>query len=152
MTKKILIIYHSQKGHTEQLAQACQQGVSMESEVEVRLQKVFDSTLEDIIWADGVIIATPEYFGDMSGALKDFFDRTYYPARHKEINLPCALIISCENDGTNAERKVQNITGSYTLKKALDTLIAKDQDFEKNLGLASELGQTFAAGLSMGIF
>ena len=152
MTKKILIIYHSQKGHTEQLAKACQQGANLESEVEVRLQKAFDTKLEDMIWADGVIIATPEYFGDMSGAIKDFFDRTYYPARHQEINLPYALIVSCENDGTNAERKIQNIAGSYTLKKSLDTLNAKALDFQNNLILAAELGQTFAAGLSMGIF
>jgi multimeric flavodoxin WrbA len=152
MTKKILIIYHSQKGHTAQLAQACQQGVNMESEVEVRLQKAFDSNLEDVIWADGIILATPEYFGYMSGALKDFFDRTYYPAKHLEIIRPYALMISCESDGSNTERTVQNLATSYTLKKSLDTLISNDKDFDKALIAASELGQSFAAGLSMGIF
>lgn len=152
MPTKILIIYHSQKGHTEQLAQACQRGANMESEVEVRLQKAFDSTLEDIIWADGVILATPEYFGYMCGALKDFFDRTYYPAKDLEINKPSALIISCESDGTNAERIVLGIASNYTLRKTLDTLISKDKDHEMDLLKASELGQTFAAGLIMGIF
>lgn len=152
MTKKILIIYHSQKGHTERLAQACFQGVNKEKDIEVRLQKALESTLDDIIWADGVILATPEYFGNMSGALKDFFDRTYYPAKHQEINKPSALIVSCDNDGSNAERYVLGITSSYTLKKSLDTLIARDKDQESDLLKADELGQTFAAGLSLGIF
>ncbi|HUH73565.1 MAG TPA: NAD(P)H-dependent oxidoreductase [Chitinophagales bacterium] len=152
MTKKILIIYHSQKGHTQRLAQASYQGVNKESDIEVRQKKALDANLEDVIWADGVILATPEYFGNMCGALKDFFDRTYYHARNIEINKPYALIISCENDGTNAERNVQSIASSYTLKKALDTLIAKDNDHENDLVKADELGQTFAAGLSLGIF
>jgi hypothetical protein len=61
-------------------------------------------------------------------------------------------MISCESDGSNTERNVQNLATSYTLKKALDTLISNDKDFDKALVFASELGQTFAAGLSMGIF
>lgn len=152
MSKNILIIYHSQMGHTEQLAKACQQGVNLENDIYVKFQKAFDTTLEDVIWADGLILATPEYFGNMSGAMKDFFDKTYYPARDLDLVRPVAIIISCENNGTGAERNILSIAGSYVLKPSLDTLIVKDEDFDSSLVLASNLGQAFAAGLSMGIF
>lgn len=148
----ILIIYHSQKGHTEQLAEACQKGALEESNIEVRIKKALDTTLDDILWANGVIVATPEYFGNMSGALKDFFDRTYYPAKGRGVNLPYALIVCCENDGSGAERNVQSIATSYTLRKSLETLNVKERDFQSGLEQAKDLGQMFAAGINMGIF
>ncbi|MCO5233666.1 MAG: NAD(P)H-dependent oxidoreductase [Chitinophagales bacterium] len=148
----ILIIYHSQKGHTEKLVDACYQGILLESNVQVRMKKALDATLEDILWANGVVIATPEYFGNMSGAVKDFFDKTYYPARGQNVNIPYVLIISCDNDGSGAERNVQSIASSYTLRKSLETLNVKTNAFEEGLEQAKVLGQTFAAGLDMGIF
>lgn len=152
MSKNLLIIYHSQKGHTEQLARACMQGAEQENDISIRFQRAFETYLEDILWADGLIIATPEYFGNMSGAVKDFFDRTYYPAREQDVNLPYALIICCDNDGTGAERNIQTIATSYVLRKSLDTVIIKEKDIPEEIEKATELGQTFAAGICLGIF
>ncbi|HMU98260.1 MAG TPA: flavodoxin family protein [Chitinophagales bacterium] len=149
--KHLLFIYHSQSGHTAQLIEKCKQGASKE-EVEIRHLKAFDTTLEDVLWADGIVIGTPEYFGTMSGALKDFFDRTYDDAKKAEINKPYALIISAGNDGTGAERQVQSLTTSYTMKRVLDTIIVNETEFDSKLIDVEELGQTFAAGLALGIF
>lgn len=149
--KHLLFIYHSLKGHTELLIQKCIEGASKEN-VEIKVQKALDATLDDILWADGIVLGTPEYFGSMSGGLKDFFDRTYSPARALAINKPYALLISCETDGTGAERQVQSITPSYTLKKALDTIIVKESEQAEKLPAIEELGQTFAAGIDLGIF
>ena len=52
-----------------------------------------EELIQHIENCDGLIIVTPEYFGTMSGAVKAFFDRTYYPAREQNIKLPFALII-----------------------------------------------------------
>jgi multimeric flavodoxin WrbA len=150
--KHLLILFHSQGGNTEKLAEACLLGAQKEEEVEIRYKKALDTSLDDVIWADGIIIGTPEYFGNMSGALKDFFDRTYYPARDLAINLPYALFICCENDGSGAERNVDTIASGYILKKALNTLIIKEKDLENRLSELDEMGNTFAAGLAMGIF
>ena len=79
--KKILIIYHSQSARTKLLADSVLKGVSNELNVKTRMKVAFDANLDDLLWADSVIFGTPENFGYMSGALKDFFDRTYYPAQ-----------------------------------------------------------------------
>jgi multimeric flavodoxin WrbA len=152
MKKKLLIIYHTQSENTERLAEACFTGALKEHEVEVRIKKAFGTTFQDMMMADALILATPEYFGTMSGAMKDFFDRTYYPAREQHVNKPYALIISCENDGTGAERQIETIATGYVLRKALDTLIIKEHELEQHMAEAEELGQTFASGLAMGIF
>jgi len=152
MKKKLLIIYHTQSGNTEKLAEACFTGALKDFEVEVRIKKALGTTLQDVLMADALIIATPEYFGTMSGAMKDFFDRTYYPAREQNLNKPYALIISCENDGTGAERQIETIATGYVLRKTLDTLIVKESELEQRVSEAEELGQTFASGLALGIF
>lgn len=88
----------------------------------------------------------------MSGAVKDFFDRTYYPAREQNINLPFALIICCENEGEGTQRDIEKIAKGCRLRKSLEPLIMKDKEIETRINEAKEFGATFAAGIAMGIF
>ena len=95
---KLLIVYHSQSDRTERLAQAVFKGALKETGVESRLIRAFDATLQDLLWCKGLIFGTPENFGYMSGALKDFFDRTFYPAEPYQLNLPYGVFICAGND------------------------------------------------------
>lgn len=152
MNKNILLIYHSQGGNTEQLMNAVAEGVTNESRSELRIKRALEASIDDVLWADGIILGTPEYFGTMCGALKDFFDRTYDSARSKDIAIPFALFISCDSDGSGAERNILSIANGYVLKKSLDTLIVKSQDTNLAQAQMQEFGQTFAMGIVMGIF
>ena len=152
LPKKLLIIYHSQGGNTEKLAEACFEGIIQQNEVAVFFKRAFSTTLQDVLNCDSLLIVTPEYFGTMSGAMKDFFDRTYYPAREKNVNLPYALMVCCENEGRGTQRDVEKIASGYVLRKALDPMIIRDNEIETRRLEAVEFGQTFAAGLAMGIF
>jgi len=80
---RILIVYHSQTGNTEKMAEAVAQGARTVEGVEVFLKKAVDATLEDLLAADGLALGTPENFGYMSGMLKDFFERTYQGGHEK---------------------------------------------------------------------
>ena len=100
-------------------------GCQQEADVETRLLRAFDAGLEDLRWADGLLFGTPENFGTMSGALKDFFDRTYYPAEPYQLNLPYGLFISAGNDGSGAVRDIDRIAKGYPLRKISEPLIAK---------------------------
>jgi len=157
--KHMLIIYHSQTGNTRQLADAAQRGALNEQEIEVRLKTASNSDLEDLLWCDGLIVASPENFGYMAGAIKDFFDRTYYPAQEYaqatqsyELNLPYLLLVSAGNDGTGAGREMDRILCGYPMKKVAEPLIARHEVTSNDLQLASDLGESLASGLVLGIF
>lgn len=150
--KHLLIIYHSGSGKTERMAQAVYAGASREAEVETRLQHAFDSGLDDLLWADGLIFGTPENFGYMSGALKDFFDRTFYPAEPHQLNLPYALFVGAGNDGSGAVREVERIALGYPLRKVAEPVVVVGTLGEQHLRECEELGGAMAAGLALGIF
>ena len=150
--KNLLIIYHSQSGGTENMAQAVHKGCRQEDDVETRFLRAFDANLDDLLWADGIIFGTPENFGYMSGALKDFFDRTFYPAEPHQINLPYGIFVSSGNDGTGAVREIDRIVKGYPLRKICEPLLIVGGFKQGDQELCLEFGHGIAAGLSLGIF
>lgn len=152
--KQLLIVYHSQTGHTEAMAKAIYAGTQHPDIIDVNthIRTAFDTELEDLLQADGVIFGTPENFGYMSGALKDFFDRTYYPAQGKVESLPFTVFISAENDGSGAAREIERIAKGYAFKLVQTPIIAVGDLTPAILSQCEELGMSMAVGLEMGIF
>jgi len=150
--KHLSIIYHSQSGNTQQLAEAVAAGAREEEGLIVSIKTAFNAGLDDLLEADALLFGSPENFGTMSGALKDFFDRTYYPAEPYQINLPYAVFISAGNDGTGAVREIERIARGYPLRRVAEALIAKGEVGQAHLQQCRELGLSMAAGLVMGIF
>ena len=152
--KHLLIVHHSQTGNTERLAQAAREAAQdlPDLNLEIRYLLAAAAGSQDLRWADGLLLATPENFGYMSGALKDFFDRTFYEVEGQLSPLPYALMISASNDGTGAERAIARIVGGYPLVAVQPTLIARGPITQAHLEQAAELGATLAAGLDAGIY
>lgn len=150
--KHLLIVFHSQSGNTARLAAAVAEGARQESETETRLLRAFDAGLDDLLWCDGLLIGTPENFGYMSGAVKDFFDRTYNDAEPLGLQRPYGLFVSAGNDGSGAVREIDRILRGYPMKKVVEPLIAKGEITAAHLDAATELGLTLAAGLAFGIY
>ncbi len=110
MSKKVLlIVYHSKSGSTERMAQAVIKGALDEDleGVTVVAKSAFDADANDLLKANALILGTPENFGYVSGALKDFFDRTFYEVEGKIAPLPYTVFIKAGNDGTGALNAVQ---------------------------------------------
>ena len=151
---KILIVYHSQTGRTRRMAESVARGAAAIDGVEVSLKRASEATLEDLIYCDGLAIGSPEYFGYMSGMVKDFFDRTYESARGKKgvFKKPYVVFISAGNDGSGALTGIERICVGYQLKKVYDPVIARGEIDENTLGQCEELGQTIAAGCEAGIY
>ena len=149
---RLLIVYHTQSGNTGRLAAAALRGAQNEPGVETRMQRAFDTTIDDLLACNGLLLGTPENFGTMSGALKDFFDRTYYPAEGKTLALPYAMLISAGNDGSGAVRQIERIATGYGWKRVAEALIVRSNIQTEDLIRAEELGAALATGLALGIF
>ncbi|MBY0278318.1 NAD(P)H-dependent oxidoreductase [Candidatus Binatia bacterium] len=150
--RRLLIVFHSQGGSAERMAAAVVRGARRADGVQVRSVPARDATLDDLLWAEAVIFGTPENFGYMSGALKDFFDRTFYPAQGRVSQMPYALFVKAGNDGSGAVTSVERIVRGYPLKKVADPLIVRGEVGDDDLARCEELGETVAAGLALGIF
>lgn len=150
--KRLLIVYHSQTGGTQKMAEAVLRGARSIGETETVLKRAFDTTLDDLLGCQGLVIGTPENFGYMSGAVKDFFDRTYYPAEHKVDALPYAMFVCAGNDGAGAVFNVERIATGLKLKKVHEAIVAKKEVTEDTLTRCEELGATMAAGIAFGVF
>ncbi len=149
---KILIVYHSQTGHTQKMAEAVAEGAKSIEGVEVILKKAGDATLDDLLTADGLAIGTPENFGYMSGMIKDFFDRTYNAAQDKVFRKPYVAFISAGNDGSGAQRAIERIALGYKFKNVFTPVIAKGKITAEIMDQCRELGGTLAGGCAMGIY
>jgi len=152
--KRLLVVYHTQTGHTETMARAVARGARHPevAGVGVELRRAADAGLADLLRADAVAFGTPENFGQLSGGMKDFFDRTFYPAQGLVEGLPCAVFISAGNDGRGALEALRRIVRGYPLREVREPIIARGGLDAGHLERCEELGLALAAGLEAGIY
>lgn len=149
--KRLLIIWSTQTGRTGQLVAAAGQGASeFADEVDVRVLRALDAGLDDLLAADGLIVATPENFGYLSGAVKDFLDRTYYPAEGRVDGLPYLMLVSAGNDGSGAVRALERIATGFRWKRVAEPLIVRGEPDPAAQTAARERGALLAAGIAFG--
>jgi multimeric flavodoxin WrbA len=152
--KRLLIVYHSQSGSTERMAQAVVAGArhpDIEA-VDVIVRDALDATADDLLAADGLILGTPENFGYMSGALKYFLDRVYYSCEGKISGRPYALFIRAGNDGRGAISSIRRILHGLAVREVHEPVLISGTFDAQRLVECEELGTTLAAGIEAGIF
>ena len=151
--KRLLIVAHVPSPNTTRLMKAVVAGANSPdiSGVNAIAKNPFDATSEDVMAANGIILGTTENLGYMSGALKDFFDRIYYPCLEKKQGTPYALYIRAGHDGTGTRRGVEAIVTGLRWKGVQEPLILKGDWQDSFVGSCEELGMAMAAGLEAGI-
>ena len=159
---RLLIVYHSRTGGTEQMAKAAYEAA--QPEAETLLLRAETASPEDLLSADGYIFAGPENLAALSGAMKEFFDRAYYPVLGKLEGRPYAHLICAGSDGENAARQLARIATGWRLKAVQQPLIVNTQAqteaeilAPKTLSASAldncrEIGAALAAGISFGVF
>ena len=152
--KHLLIVYHSQSGTTSRMADAVIKGAKHPDieGVEVRVRDALEALPADVLWADALILGSPENFGYMSGAMKYFLDRVYYPCEDKVGGMPYSLFIRAGNDGTGAINSITRILTGLAVKQVQDPVLIAGEFDESRLTECEELGMTMAAGLESGVF
>jgi multimeric flavodoxin WrbA len=162
--KTLLIVFHSVTGGTRQMAEAAAAGASGEPEVKTRLLAAATAEPADVLGADGYLFATPENLAAMAGQMKDFFDRTYYPALDQINGRPYAVLVCAGSDGQNALRQIERIAAGWRLRAVAEPIIvcthaqtpeaiaAPKTILADLLQRCEDLGAALAAGLLLGIF
>ena len=163
-TPQLLIVYHTLTQGTRQMAEAVRDGAQAEGGVRVALLRAQDAGPDEVLAASTYVFATPENLAAISGVMKDFFDRCYYPVLDRINGRAYASLICAGSDGDNAARQIARIATGWRLKAAADPLIvcthaqtpeailATKQIGEADLQRCRELGAALAAGLAMGVF
>lgn len=152
--KQLLIVAHAPSPNTLRLREAVLKGARHPdiTDVEARVAAPLEAGPEDVLAADAIILGTTENLGYMSGALKDFFDRSYYPCLEKTQGRPYALYIRAGLDGTGTRRGVETIVTGLRWRAVQEPLLCRGDWDEKFVGQCEELGMAMAAGLDAGIF
>lgn len=162
--KELLIVWHSMTGGSETLAKAAATGAEQESELQVRRLFAEQATPHDMLGADGYLFVFPENLAAISGVMKAFFDRCYYPCLGQIEGRPYAAIICAGSDGSNAARQVERIATGWRLRKIAEpsiicthaqteaAILAPKIIDEEALAQARQTGAHLAAGLELGIF
>jgi len=152
--KKLLIVGHVPSPNTQALRDAVERGATSDDidYVVVTALSPFDATADHVLACDGIILGTTENLGYMSGAFKDFFDRTYYSVIEEKQGLPYALYIRAGLDGTGTRRGVESIVTGLRWKSVTEVLLCKGEWDDGFVDQAEELGQLVAAGLDVGVF
>ena len=151
--KQLLIVAHTPSPNTQTLCEQIRLGAERADTdaVEVSTLSAFNTSHTDVLNADAVILFTPENLGYMSGALKDFFDRVYYPCLELTQGLPYATCIRAGHDGTGTKRAIDTITTGLRWKTAQPTLLCKGEFHDQFLTQCHDLGAYMAIALDNGI-
>ena len=157
--KTLLIVYHTGGVKTATLAEAVERGAraalaEAEAEAEVRVVRMrcAEAGPDDVLAADGLVLATPENFGYMSGMMKDFLERIFYACEGKIEGRPWALVVGAGQDGQGAITSVERIVTGLRLKKVAEPVIGLKDLTPEVLARCEETGATLAAGLAGGVF
>ena len=151
---RLLIVAHTPSPHTRAMLDAVARGARdpQLGEHEVRVAVPLEAGPDDVLWAEGVILGTTENFGYMSGAMKDFFDRIYYPCLERTAGLPWALFVRAGNDGRGALSSIERIVSGLAWRRVQAPLLCRGAWDESWLAACEELGMTVMAGLDAGVY
>ncbi|ABD26709.1 conserved hypothetical protein [Novosphingobium aromaticivorans DSM 12444] len=162
MAGGLLIVWHSRTGAAGAMARAAFEGGVREGPC--RIVSAAEATDANMLSASGYLFCCPENLGSMTGAMKEFFDRLYYPLLGRIEGRAFATLIAAGSDGTGAERQIERIATGWRLRRVADPLIVcthaqtpeailapKTLD-AGTLQTCCDLGQAISGGLALGVF
>ena len=141
---KVLVVYYSISGNTRQMAEAVAEGARSVSGTEAEVKEGLQATIDDLLECDGVALGSPDYFSDMAGGMKDFFDRTYYPAQGKVTGKPCVIFGSAGGPPSVVIESLRKMAERFKLEEAAEPVGVSGTPTATVLEECRELGRKLA--------
>jgi multimeric flavodoxin WrbA len=151
--KTLLVVFHSPSDNTLKMLKAIGQAARQyeTDDLNIIIKTPFEAKADDVINCDAILLGTTENLGYMSGALKDFFDRIYYPCLEIKQGLPVAVIIRAGHDGTGTRRAIETILTGLRWRWVQEPLICKGPWQDSFLEQCAELSEGMAVALEQGM-
>lgn len=72
---RILVLYHSNSGNTQRMAELVAEGAQQLVTAEVRLKDIAHANHTDLDWCDGIALGSPTNYGSVSWQMKQWWDQ-----------------------------------------------------------------------------
>jgi NAD(P)H dehydrogenase (quinone) len=105
---KILIVFYSKSGNTEEMAHLIAEGAMQVHGIDVKVKSVLETEIEELLQYDGIIIGSPTYYGTMCAEIKEIIDKSVKFHGQLENKVGGAFSSSAQVAGGN-ETTIMNI-------------------------------------------
>ena len=145
----VLVVHHAPSPRLRRILEAIETGLAHPEleDIDVESVPALATTDDHVLRADGLVLLTPANFGYMSGALKHFFDRTYYTCEGAVSGRPYALCVHGDNDTSGAVSSVEKIATGWGLNAVAPATELTGEPGRDQLETVSEIAATVAAHL-----
>lgn len=146
---RLLVVHHTPSPPLDALFRAVLDGAAHPelADVEVTARPALTCSAVDVLEADGYVLGTPANLGSMSGALKHFFDTTYYPCLDATRRRPFGFYVHGNDDVDGAVTAIERITTGLAWAPVAAPLRSVGAPDAATLDAARELGALVAATL-----
>ena len=163
---RLLVVWHSLSGATEATVRALCEAARAEGGDKLQVHAVHASKAgaADVLACDALVLATPETLGSISGLMKDFLDRSYYPVLGQRPGLAAGLVVVAGSDGAPTLMQLRRVLAGWGMREVCEPLqlctraqsaaaiAARKQLSGGQHAAAAQFGATLAAGLVLGVF
>jgi len=145
---KLLIIYDSNTGNTERVAEAVAEGIKQVPDVTVEMKRTENIEAQDIIDADGYAFGSPSHFSIMSGKILTLL-KNLYSIRDKMAGKPMAVFTTGTGGQVVTLENIDRIIGVFnpTFIKpgiVIETIPDRANPWEVDEAQAKNLGKKLA--------
>lgn len=156
----LAILWHSRTGAARAMAAAAYAGAAGRA----TLIEAEQADAAQLLDAAAYLFVCPENLGSMSGAMKEMFDRLYYPLLGRIEGRAFATAIAAGSDGHGAQAQIERIVTGWRLRRVAEPLIvnlgaqtpeeilAPKHVPDAELVRCRELGAALAEGIALRIF
>jgi NAD(P)H dehydrogenase (quinone) len=135
--QQVLIVYHSESGNTERMAQAVAEGAGSVDGVEAILMSVAQVTNEDLTGADAIIVGSPVYYANVSPKISEFIASWPFEGRPLKDKIGAAFVTA---GGISAGEEIvqMNILQSMLI---FGMIVAGGPDWTQPFGASAITGE-----------